>query len=123
MGWLRDLMTTADPPVRSFEKLAAAASKTPDWPTNNRVQTRSLATLLGRLDRGQDLSWLADRHAVQVALARSLGVPLDEIRRALGARAQGSEDLRAHRLRDLPAARPLDFASDELPPCVPVEVL
>jgi hypothetical protein len=123
MGWLRDLMTTADPPVRSFEKLAAAAAKTPDWPTSSRVQTRSLATLLGRLDRGQDLSWLADRQAVQVALARSLGVPLDEIRRALGARAQGAEDLRTHRLRDLPAARPLDFTSDELPPCVPVEVL
>jgi hypothetical protein len=123
MGWLRDLMTAADPPVRSFEKLAVAASKTPDWPTGNRVQTRSLATLLGRLDRGQDLSWLADRQAIQIALARSLGVPLDEIRRALGPRATGSEDARTYRLRDLPTARPLDFTSDELPPGVPLEVL
>jgi hypothetical protein len=123
MGWLRDLMTAADPPVRSFERLASAATKTPDWPTNNRVQTRSLATLLGRLDRGQDLSWLADRQAVQIALARSLGVPLDEIRRAIGPRAHGPEDSRTYRLRDLPSARPLDFTSDELPPGVPAEVL
>lgn len=123
MGWLRDLMTAADPPVRSFERLAAAATKTPDWPTNNRVQSRSLATLLGRLDRGQDLSWLADRQPVQIALARSLGVPLDEIRRALGPRRPGPEDARSYRLRDLPTARPLDFTSDELPPGVPREVL
>jgi hypothetical protein len=116
-------MTTADPPVRSFGKLASAAKKTPDWPTDNQVQLRSLATLLGRLDRGQDLSWLADRQAVQIALARSLGVPLDEIRRALGTRKPGPEDARAYRLSDLPTARALDLASEDLPPGIPEEVL
>ena len=123
MGWLRDLMETADPPVRSFNRLAAAAKKSPDWPVDSDVQDRSLATLLSRLDRGQDLSWLADRHAVQVALARTLGVPLDPIRQALGERLRAQPESHLLRLRDLPAARPLDLERDELPPGLPIELL
>lgn len=122
MGWLRDLMETADPPVRSFNRLAVAAKKNPDWPVDSAVRDRSLATLFSRLDRGQDLSWLADRHAVQVALARTLGVPLDPIRQALGARERADTETHLLRLRDLPAARPLDLEREELPPGIPAQL-
>jgi len=123
MGWLRDLMASAEPRVPSYGKLAGALQKLPDWPASSALQTRSLATLLSRLDRGQDLSWLADREPVQLALGRVLGVPLDEVRRASGAQRAEAADARLLRLRDLPTARPLDLSSEELPPGLPLAVL
>lgn len=123
MGWLRDLMSSAEPRVPSFGKLASALQKLPDWPTDSRLKSRSLATLLSRLDRGQDLAWLADREPVQTALGRVLGVPVDEVRRASGAQRAEVADARVLRLHDLPTARPLDLMAEGLPPGVPEAVL
>jgi hypothetical protein len=116
-------METADPPVRSFGKLAVTAKKDSDWPAETEVQERSLATLFSRLDRGQDLSWLADRSAVQMVLARALGVPLDPIRSALGERIRADAEPHLLRLRDIPSARALDLERDELPPGLPPALL
>lgn len=123
MGWLRDLMMSAEPRVPSFGKLAVALQKLPDWPNDILIKSRSLATLLSRLDRGHDLSWLADREPVQAALGRVLGVPLDEVRRASGAVKPEVADARLVRFIDVPAARPLDLAAEVLPPGIPAEVI
>jgi hypothetical protein len=95
-----------------------------DWPADSRIQTRSLATLFSRLDRGQDLSWLAERQAVQVALARVLGTPVDEVQKVVSTTLHAATaDLRLVRLHDLPAARPLDLGADPLPPGFPPEAI
>lgn len=123
MGWLRDLMSSAEPRIPSFGKLAAALQKLPEWPAELALKPRSLATLLSRLDRGQDLSWLADRDPVQTALGRVLGVPLDEVRRASGAVRVEVADARLLRFQDLASARPLDLVAEAPPPGLPPEVL
>lgn len=123
MGWLRDLMSSAEPRISSYGKLASALQKLPDWPADSSLKPRSLSTLLSRLDRGQDLSWLADREPVQSALGRVLGVPLDEVRRASGAVRSEVADARLLRFHDLPTARPLDLVAEPLPPGIPAEVL
>jgi hypothetical protein len=116
-------MAAAEPRVPSYGKLAAALEKLPDWPADSKLKPRSLATLLSRLDRGQDLTWLADRDRVQLALGRVLGVPVDEIRRASGAQRVEAVDARMVRLHDLPSARPLDLLAESLPPGIPEVVL
>ncbi|MGC4091593.1 MAG: hypothetical protein QM756_27670 [Polyangiaceae bacterium] len=50
-------------------------------------------------------------------------MPVDEVRRASGAQRVEVADARLLRLRDLPAARPLDLPSEELPPGLPQELL
>ncbi|HET9959474.1 MAG TPA: hypothetical protein VFQ61_33515, partial [Polyangiaceae bacterium] len=82
-----------------------------------------MATLLSRLDRGQDLSWLAERPNIQGLLADALRVPVDDLRRAVGEPAPAQDEVRIRRLRDLPTARALDLSSEALPPGIPSEVL
>jgi hypothetical protein len=55
MGWLRDLMTGAKPPVRSYGELARSVLKTRHWPDSPKPQPRSLAALFSKLDRQQEL--------------------------------------------------------------------
>ena len=55
MGWLRELMASRDPPVRSFGSLARAALDYPSWPESVSAQPRSLAAVLSKLDRDQEL--------------------------------------------------------------------
>ncbi|MBM4364089.1 MAG: hypothetical protein FJ104_15520, partial [Deltaproteobacteria bacterium] len=74
MGWLRELMRSSPERPRSFGEVARAALASPSWTARPLPKPRSLAALLSKLDRGVDLGWLADRPAVQAALAEALGV-------------------------------------------------
>src|SRR5215217_4904173 len=102
MGWLRDLMHQAPTPVRSLGDLSRVALRSGDWPADTRMQPRSLAALFSKLDRDQELDWLGDRPGAQVALAKALGAPLDDIRSRVR-RRQDSSPGQVMRLRVLPA--------------------
>ena len=123
VGWLRDLIETSDLQVKSLGHVAQLALNQADWPSDVRIQPRSLAALLGKIDRGQEVGWLASRSPVQLALARALGIGVDAVTRGLrsadpAALAEG----RLLRLRDLPAARPFDLWNEPLPPPLPALV-
>lgn len=122
MGWLRELMEVASPPIDGYGELARRALMHPEWPSDTQPAARSLAALFSKLDRGIELMWLADRGAVQRTLALVLGCPIEWVRRAV---AQESEENGATRLRldDLPYARPLDLRDEPLPPGLPGELL
>lgn len=122
MGWLRDLMLAANPPLRSFGKLAAALLASSEWPADLAPQPRSLAALLSKLDHRQDLSWLSDRPAVQAALAQVLATSPDALRTLLGAAEAVAAPQRLMRWRDLPAARLWDPLLEALPPGIPESV-
>jgi hypothetical protein len=120
VGWLRDLIETSELRVKSLGNLAKVALDQADWPSEVRIQPRSLSALLGKIDRGQEVGWLAARVGVQVALARALGIGVDEVTRGLRAAEPASlAEGRLIRLRDLPAARPLDLWNEPLPPGLP----
>ncbi len=124
MGWLRELMAAAQPPIRSFGALARAALESPGWPADTHIQPRSLATLLGKLDRDQELSWLADRSDVQQVLAEQLGcAPADLGHAAPGAQPALQTATRRVRLDDAPYARALDLVDEPLCPGFPQELL
>lgn len=120
MGWIRELMRAAPTRISSFGDLASRARESTDWPVQIEIQPRSLASLLSKLDRSQELQWLADRPGVQLSLARALDVPLDEIRRRVGGSAPRTPLLR---LDDLPALRAIDAPREAPPPGIPPELL
>ncbi|MBN1606599.1 MAG: hypothetical protein JW940_08185 [Polyangiaceae bacterium] len=121
MGWLRVLMDECQPPVRSLGVLARSALRDPAWPKDLVLQSRSLAAVFSKLDRGVDLDWLAERLAVQEVLARLLGCQLGEVQSHLP-RAGAAEDGRI-RLYDLPYARAVDLRTDRPVPGLPASVL
>jgi hypothetical protein len=123
MGWLRDLMGQSAARPRSYGELARIALADADWPAESRMGERSLAAMLSKLDRDQELEWLSERTGVQQALARTLQVPLDDVRSAFAPTAAVSDDVRRVRLEDLRFARALDLASEPLPPGLPPEAL
>jgi len=122
MGWLRDLMHQAPTPVRSLGDLSRAALRSGDWPTDTKMQPRSLAALFSKLDRDQELDWLGDRPGAQVALAKALGASLDDIRARVRRRQEGPAG-HLLRLRSLPAARSLSLLEEAPFPGIPGEVL
>jgi hypothetical protein len=117
VGWLRELMAVAEPPIDGYGELARRALAHPEWPADTQPQARSLAALFSKLDRGIELEWLADRDSAQQALARVLGCPIESVRREV----EPDPDAPTHRLRfdDLPYARPFDLAEEPLPPGIP----
>lgn len=122
MGWLREYMTAAQPPIPSFGRLAAACLDHPAWPEDSQPKERSLATLFSKLDRKQDLDWLRERFEVQKVLAHILKRSLSDFRSALGEQpVPGSE--RYLRLVDVRYAREIDLGKEDLPPGIPREVL
>lgn len=123
MGWLRELMDGASPPIRSYGRLARSILAAEDWPAEQSIQARSLAGVFSKLDRERDLGWLSDRPEMQVALARALQASVEEVRRAL--RRQSQDDLEGNRLRldDLRYARALELRSEPLCPGLPGEAL
>jgi hypothetical protein len=124
MGWLRQLMAQAEPPVRSFGALARAALGGGSWPGDARIEPRSLAALLSKLDRGIELDWLADRAAVQTALAKALGCAPAELKPPAARAARAAQaGLRRVKLVEVPFARPLDLLEEPLCPGVPAEAL
>ncbi len=118
MGWLRSLMSSADPPVRGYGELARRSLAHPEWPAETRPQPRSLAALLSKLDRGIELEWLADRDAVQRTLALALGCPLESVQKELRRTSEAAPSGRL-RLDDVPYAKPLDLKEEALPPGIP----
>lgn len=86
------------------------------------MQERSLAALFSKLDRDQGLDWLGDRPGAQVAIAKALGAPLDDIRARVRRRQEGTSGT-VLRLRALPAARALSLLEEPLFPGIPGEVL
>ncbi len=122
MGWLRDLMQQAPTPMRSLGDLSRSALRSGDWPGDTKMQPRSLAAMLSKLDRDQELDWLGDRPGAQVALAKALGAPLDDIRARVRRRQEGATG-QVLRLRALPAARALSLLEEPLFPGIPGEVL
>lgn len=125
LGWLRTLMEAARPPLRSYGELARVLLSCPSWPEESRTKPRSLEAILGKLDRHQELEWLADRPLVQALLSEHLGVSPDLIRGHLtGTRVPRTEH-RTTRIRfeDLPFARPLDLVDEPLCPGLPEAVL
>lgn len=125
MGWLRDLIAASNGSVNSLGQLAAEALGQPEWPAEVRIQQRSLAALLSKIDRGQEVGWLLERPGVQRALARVLDLRAEDVAREARAHEDESERVAARliRLRDLPAARPLDLAVEALPSGVPEALL
>jgi hypothetical protein len=122
MGWLRELMAESSTPFRSYDSLAEAALASPTWPADYRPQSRSLAAIFSKLDRGIELEWLLERPAVQHILAELLGSSLPDFRTAARAPLVDSDEGRRLRLRDLRLARALDLAADTLCPGVPAAV-
>src|ERR1700754_2950192 len=119
MGWIRDLLRLANPPISGYGELARLVLQHPDWPSDTRPQPRSLAALLSKLDRGIELEWLADREAVQHVLALTLGCSLGALRAELSTQvAREGSSARRIRLHDLPYARPFDLVEEPLPPGV-----
>ncbi len=121
MGWLRDLMPVAG--IRSLDQLARLALDHPHWPADSSPRPRSLASILGRLDRGAELDWLRERPQAQQALADILHCRAAEIADRLGeAPPSHSELLSRIRLFDLPGGKALDLTTVSLPPTIPLLV-
>src|SRR5437868_4282726 len=83
VGWLRDLMREAEPPLDGYGELARRALAHAEWPADTQPQWRSLAALFSKLDRNIELEWLADREAVQRTLSLVLGCALSDVQRVL----------------------------------------
>src|SRR5690606_11534663 len=124
MGWLRDLIDASNGSVRSLGQLASESLLQAEWPAEVRIQPRSLAALRGKVDGGQEVSWLLERPGVQRALARVLDLRAEDVAREARVHDEtGQLESRLLRLRDLPTARPLDLAVEPLPPGVPEGLL
>lgn len=122
MGWLREYMVAAQPPIPSFGRLAAACLDHPAWPEELQPKERSLSTLFSKLDRKKDLDWLRERIDVQRVLAHILKRPLSDLRVALGDQPSPGSD-RYLRLNDVRYAREIDLGKEDLPPGIPRELL
>lgn len=114
-------MSTPPERFRSFGQLSRALLADPGWPSDVKIQGRSLATLLSKLDREQDLTWLADRTDVQALLARLLRCAVSDLARP--ATSDPAVASRLVRWNDLALARTLDLTAERLPPTIPAEIL
>lgn len=121
MGWLRDLMAGAAPPIRSMDGLAKLCLDASYWPESGRMQPRSLGAIFGKLDRGEELDWLAVRPEVQAALTKVVGADREAIQAALKPSQAQSAD-RWVTWDSLPYARGLDLLEEELFPGLPPEM-
>ncbi len=123
MGWLRDLMQDADPPVPSFGRLAGLCLRHPAWPPHTRPRARSLASLFSKLDREVGLEWLTDRPEIRDILARVLKCSPAAVSPGAGGSVTTSPKpasrFRFHQAR---TARPLELTREPLPPGFPLEL-
>ncbi len=119
MGWLRQLVQHST--FRSLDSLAKSCVSHRRWPADVTVQPRSLGALLGKLDRQEELEWLANRPEIQAILAELLGASFTEVQRALPA----LPSRHPHRWiwRDAPRANSLELLREPLPPGLPDEAI
>lgn len=124
MGWLRELMRAGPPSLNSYDALARRVLDSPALGDRPLPRARSLSALLGKLDRGQELDWLAERPWMQEALATTLGCEVEVIARHARSALQTHDQQRHHlRLADVPRARLLELREEEPCPGIPPEVL
>jgi hypothetical protein len=110
-------MGSARPPVRSFGALARAVLGAAEWPASSNIQARSLASILSKLDRDQELEWLTDRPDVQVCLSKALGCAPADLRKPNP--AERPAESRVVQLSSLRYGRTLDLNDESLPPGIP----
>ncbi|MEZ4221032.1 MAG: hypothetical protein R3B13_08885 [Polyangiaceae bacterium] len=122
MGWLRELMSQAQPPIGSFGRLAKLAVAHSAWPKSVEVQPRSFAALLSRFDRDLELDWLNNRPECEQVLAQVLGCALADFRASSWPRREQDDAMRRIRFHDAPYARALDLLDEPLPPGLPTRL-
>jgi hypothetical protein len=115
-------MDAAPSGVRSFDELAKICLKSTYWPAESAMQHRSLGAILGRLDRGEGIDWLAARPEAQRALSELLGVPRGSLMVALQPK-KGRAPERWVSWSSMPLARGLDLLEEPLFPGIPDAVL
>ncbi|HMR74617.1 MAG TPA: hypothetical protein PKD61_05885 [Polyangiaceae bacterium] len=116
-------MDQANPPIRSFGRLAKLALAHEQWPGEVEVQPRSLAALFSRFDRDLELDWLNTRPGCEGVLSLVLGCALTDLRGAAHPnRIDDDATRRRMRFHDAPFARAFDFLDEPLPPGIPARV-
>lgn len=114
-------MITSGGRFRTFGQLSRALLADPAWPSDTKIQERSLGALVSKLDRDLELDWLSDRPDVQALLARMLQCSVRELHlSAPPTDPEGSSQ--KLRWNDLRLARTFDLGTEGLPPGIPVEV-
>ncbi|WP_164017463.1 hypothetical protein [Pyxidicoccus trucidator] len=123
MGWLKDRMEDLKPRVTSMSALAERVCEARAWPRSEKLKPNSLATYLGRLDEGEELSRLEERPFMLKALAEVLGMTAEDMEEQLvRLRAPKPQADFRFKLRDVPL-RPIDLSREPPPPGLPDEVL
>jgi len=122
VGWLRDLVLSSPNRIGGFDHLAKLCLASAEWPTSSTLGHRSLGAILGKLDRDENLDWLAARPGVQAALAKALGTERAVVQDATRGGRLGEAN-RLVALAALPFARGLDLLEEDLFPGIPPEVL
>ncbi|HVR20987.1 MAG TPA: hypothetical protein VMS65_14850, partial [Polyangiaceae bacterium] len=115
-------MASAASSPRSFDELARSCLDLAEWPELARMAPRSLSALFSKLDRDENLGWLAGRPEVQLGLARVLGTSRETLRLALSPK-KSAEPSRLVTWDALPYARVLDLIDEQPFPGVPPETL
>ena len=120
MGWLRDLMSSAVPPLRSYDEFARQALLHSAWPESSRMKSRSLSALLSKLDKKSDIEWLRDRPEIQGIFAELLGAPISSLRHRVDSEQRSVDrDAGLMRVPELRLARLLELSRESLPPGIP----
>ncbi len=114
-------MTASGPELKSFDRLAKRCLETDGWPEASQMEFRSLGALFGKLDRDEQLDWLAARPGVQAVLAEVLGASRDSVAAALKP-ARRPAPGRMLTWESMPYARALDLMEEEPFPGIPERV-
>ena len=116
MGWLKDAME--DKGVRSMAELARRLRARTDLPKAAKLEEKALGNQLGKLDRGQELSWWVQRPGADAILATELDIEIDVVRQALaGPRTRNAASL--YPLDVVPDAQAIDLAVEDPFPGIP----
>jgi hypothetical protein len=114
-------MSASGPELKSFDRLAKRCLESASWPEGSRMEFRSLGALFGKLDRDEQLDWLAARPEVQAVLAEVVGSTRDSIAAALRP-AERPTPGRLVSWESMPYARVFDFLEEDLFPGIPERV-
>jgi hypothetical protein len=116
-------MEALEPRVSSFSVLAERVRKASSWPRAEKLKPSSLATYLGRLDKGSELEQFEKSPGILKALAEVLEMTLEDMNEQLDRfRAPRAQADFRFKLRDVPL-RPVDLSREPLPPGIPERAL